>query len=173
MAKFVVVDKAPETLAKGEIVITQPDFMEQIVANQKKAPRNNLTAVNHLREVLQSISVKYDPELNAMRIKLVNYVGVPFKNNEELSTIVVRVLKNEYPQVFDKVLDHQLQNRPTNTKLIYYVGDFRGTGPFFRASIDHLDEKDIEAYMTDKPKRIVGKPAITNEEAKERGSSNS
>jgi len=172
MAKFVVVDQAPETLEKGELVIKRPDFMEQIVANQKKAPRNNLTAVNHLREIIQSVSTKYDSELNAMRVKLVNYVGVPFKNNEELSAILVKIFKNEYPQVFDKVLDYQLQNRPANVKLIYYVGDFKGTTPFFKAGIDNIDEKDVEHYMTGKPKKTVGKPAITNEEAKERGTSN-
>jgi hypothetical protein len=171
MTKFVVVDKAPETLEKGEVVINQPNFMEQIVANQKKAPRNGLTAVNHIREVLQSISIKYDPELNAMRIKLPNYVGLPFKGNEEFSAIMVRILKTEYPQIFEKVLDHELKNRPLGTKLIYYVGNFKGTTPFFKAGIDNIDESDVESYMTGKPKKTVGKPAITNEEAKERGQS--
>jgi hypothetical protein len=169
MTKFVVVDKAPETLEKGEVVINEPNFMEQILANQKKAPRNGLIAVNHVREVLQSIGVKYDPELNAMRIRLAGYVGVPFKNHNELSAIIVRILKAEYPAVFEKVLDYELKNRPLGTKLIYYVGNFKGTTAFFKAGIDNIDESDVESYMTGKAKKTVGKPAVTNEEAKERG----
>jgi hypothetical protein len=168
MAKFVVVNEAPTTLDKGELVVAQPDFIEQIVANQKKAPRNHLTALNHLREILQSISTKYDPELNAMRIRLVNYVGVPYSDNNGLSTLVVQLLKNEYPSIFEKALEHQLKNRPLNTKLVYYVGDSKDTGPFFRAGIDSLDKKDIESYMTGKLKKVVGKPAVTDEEAKNR-----
>jgi hypothetical protein len=169
MSKFVVVEEAPKTLEKGEIVVNQPNFMEQIVANQKKAPRSGLTAVNHLREILQTIGLKYDPELNAMRIKLVNYVGLPFSDNTTLSHIVLKILRSEYPKVFDKALEYELQHRPTNTRLIYYVGNFNDTAAFYRSGIDHIELKDVESYMTGKPKKIVGKPAITDEEAKARG----
>jgi hypothetical protein len=171
MTKFVVVDRAPETLEKDEVVINQPNFLEQIEANKKKQPRNGLIAVNHVREILQSISTKYDQDLNAMRIPLVGYVGVPFKNNEELSAIVVKILKSHYPPIFEKVLDYELKNRPLGTKLIYYVGNFKGTTAFFKHGIDNIDQSDVESYMTGKPKKTVGKPAITNEEAKERGHS--
>jgi hypothetical protein len=168
MAKFVVVSKAPETLEKGEVVINQPNFLEQVEANKQKAPRNGLTAVNHLREILQSVGTKYDPELNAMRIKLVNYIGRPFKNSQELSVIVTEILKDQYPRAFQKVLEYDLSHRPSHTKLVYYVGDSTNCEPFFKAGLDSIDEKDVESYMTGKPKRTVGRPAITSEEAKER-----
>jgi hypothetical protein len=162
MAKFVVVNKAPKTLEKGEVVIAQPDFMEQIVANAKKAPRNHQTAVNHLREILQSISVKYDQELNPMRIKLVNYIGLSYASNEELSAILVKILRNEYPTIFQKVLEHQLTSRPSHTKLVYYVGNSVDAYPFFKAGIDSIDAKDVEAYMNDgKPKKVGKLPAPT------------
>ena len=163
MAKFIVVSKAPETLEKGEIVINQPDFMEEVVANQKKAPRNHQTAVNDLREVLQSIGVKYDPELNAMRIKLVNYTGLPYKSNEELSAIVTKILRNEYPTVFSKVLDYKLAHRPTSTKLVYYVGSSEDCAPFFKAGLDSMDEKEITAYTNGKSKKATSKSAVGEE----------
>ena len=169
MAKFVVVKQAPETLEKGEIVIGQPDFMDQIVANIKKAPKHKRTAINHLREVLSSIAEKYDQEMNVFKIRLLNYEGITFSSNEDLSAILVRLLKNECPKVFDKVLDFQLKNRPMNTKLIYYVGDFNTTKPFYDNGLDLIDEKDVESYMTGKPKKTVGKPAITKEEAEGNG----
>lgn len=168
MAKFVVVKQAPTTLEKGEIVIGQPDFMEQILANQKKAPKHKQTAINHLREVLNSIGQVYDPEMNVFKIRLLNYEGLAFKDNNDLSVIISRVLKNEYPRVFDKYIEHQLKNRPMNTKLIYYVGDFTTTKPFYDAGLDLIEEKDVESYMTGRPKKVVGKPAVTNEEVKNR-----
>jgi hypothetical protein len=169
MAKFVVVKQAPATLEKGEIVINQPDFMEQILANQKKAPKHKQTAINHLREVLSSIAEKYDQDMNVFKIRLLNYEGLPFDSHTDMSAIISRILRNEYPTVFNKYLAHELKNRPLNTKLIYYVGDFSTTTPFYEAGLDLLDEKDIESYMTGKPKKVVGKPAITNEEASGNG----
>ena len=169
MAKFVVVKQAPETLEKGEIVIAQPDFLDQIRANAKKAPKHNQTGINHLREVVNSIGDKYDKEMNVYKIRMLNYEGLPFKTEQDLSVIVNRILKNEYPVIFDKYLEHEIINRPLNTKLVYYVGDFTTTGPFYKAGLDLIEEKDVESYMTGKPKKTVGKPALTKEEAESRG----
>lgn len=164
MAKFVVVKEAPtKELEKGEIVIGQPNFIEQIEANQKKAPKHGLTGINHLREVLNSIGQKYDPEMNVMRIKLLNYEGHAFKTNADISVLVNTILKNEYPKLFDKYLEYELKNRPMNTKLVYYVGDLQTTTPFYEAGLDLIDEKDVDSYLTGKPKKIVGKPAVSNE----------
>ena len=165
MAKFVVVKQAPEILERGEIVLSQPDFMEQVVANIKKAPKFKQTAINHLREVLTSIAEKYDHDMNVFKIRLLNYQGLAFNSNEDMSAIVVNILKNEYPIIFDKYLEHQLKNRPMTTKLVYYVGDLNTTKPFYDAGLDMIEEKDVESYMTGKPKKVVGKPAISNEEA--------
>lgn len=172
MAKFTIVKSAPEKLEKGEIVINPPTFLEQIQENVRKAPRNQQTAINHMREILQSIAVKYDPEMNVMKFKLVNYEGVPYANNEELALIILRILKTEYPIVLDKYLEHELKNRPINTKLVYYTGDFNSTGPFYKAGLDLLEEKDLDSFLTGKPKRVVGKPAITKEQAEAKNEEN-
>ena len=58
-----------------------------------------------------------------------------------------------------------------STKLVYYVGDLSTTKPFFDAGLDMIDEKDIESYLSGKPNKVVGKPAITNEEAAGNGNS--
>jgi hypothetical protein len=170
MSKFVVVKQAPATLDKGEIVIGQPDFSEQITENIKKAPKHGQTSLNHMREILNSIRAKYDPDMNVFKVNLTNYKGLTYKNNQELSTIFVRLLKDQNPVIFDKYLEFQLKNRPTNTKLIYYVGDFTTSGPFYKAGLDLIEEKDIESYMTGKPKKVVGKPAVSDEEAKSNNS---
>lgn len=168
MTKFVVVQKAPSKLEKGELVIAQPNFLEQIESNYRKAPKHKQTAINHMREVLNAIAEKYDHSLNSLKIPLFKYEGLAYQDNEDLNAIFTKILKTEHPSIFDKILEYKISNRPFNTKLIYYVGDFNSTGPFFKAGVDHLEEKDIEHYMTGKPKKTVGKPAVTKEEAESR-----
>lgn len=165
MAKFVVVNETPSKLEKGTIVIEQPTFLEQIEANARKAPKNNQTAVNHLREVLSSIAEKYDQDMNVFKVNLTNYIGLPFNSNADLSSILTKILKDQYPAIFAKYLDATIKARPMNTKLIYYVGDLNSATPFYQAGLDLIDQKDVEDYLSGKPKRVVGKPAITNEEA--------
>jgi hypothetical protein len=169
MAKFLVVKQTPENPGKGELVLKQSDFMEQIAANSAKAPKNKRTAVNHLREILQSISVKYDSSLNPMRVRLVNYTGLPFKDDTELSAIVTKILRNEHPTIFQRVLEYELAHRPTHTKLVYYVGDSVDCAPFFKAGLDSIDEKDVESYLTGKSKKALGRSTVTDEEVRERG----
>ena len=164
MAKFVVVNSAPEKLEKGEVVITQPTFLEQIRENSRKAPKNKQTGINHLREIVQAVSLKYDQELNVFKIPMHKYEGVPFANETDLSNIVVNMLKTEYPTVFDKYIEHELKNRPINTKLVYFVGNFTETSAFYKMGLDLIELKDVESYMTGKPKKVVGKPAVTKEE---------
>ena len=168
MAKFVVVKNAPEKLEKGEIVITPPTFLAQIQENARKAPRKQLTAINHLREILNSIATKYDTEMNVMKFRLVNYEGLPYANNEDLSVVILRILKEQYPQVLEKYLEKEIQSRPLGTQLVYYTGSFNTTGPFYKSGLDHLEEKDLESFVTGKPKKVVGKPAITKEQAQAR-----
>lgn len=165
MSKFVVVKKIPETLNKGEIVITEPNFMEQIEQNARKAPRSNLTGINHLREILNSIGVKYDENMDVMRFRMVNYESLPYTDANELHAIILRILRTEYPAVLDKYLDFQIRARPMGTKLVYYTGDFTSSSAFYKNGLDLLEEKDLESFLSGKPKKVVGKPAITKEEA--------
>jgi hypothetical protein len=165
MSKFVIVKTVPTTLRKGEAVLESPSFLEQIRASAHKAAKKNQTGLNHLRDILNGIQQKYETDLNIFKVPLSQYEGLPFNNETELSRIVIRLLKKERPIVFEKVLEYNIKNRPYGAKLLYYVGDFGDTGPFFRNGIDQIEEKDVDEYLGLKPKKIVGKPAITKEES--------
>lgn len=165
MSKYTSVKTAPATLRKGEIVLQEPDFLEQIRANAHKAAKKNITGVNHLRDILNAIRQKYDVELNIFKVPFSQYEGLPFKDENDLSKIVIRLLKKEYPSIFGKVLEYNIQNRPHGAKLIYYVGDFGDTGSFARNGIDFIEEKDVDEYLGVKLKKVVGKPAVTKEES--------
>lgn len=170
MSKFVIVKKAPESLGKGLMVMTEPDFMEQIEANAFRASKKGQTAVHHMRDILNAIQQKYETDLNIFKVPLSQYEGIPFSNSQELSKIVVGMLKRERPAIFEKVLEYNIRNRPYGTKLIYYVGDLQDTGPFFRNGIGMLEDKEVEEYLGLKPKKIVGKPAVTKEQSEESAS---
>lgn len=165
MSKFVSVKTAPMTLRKGEVVIESPDFLEEIRACAHKAAKKNLTGVNHLRDILNAIRQKYDPNLDIFKVPFSQYEGLPFKDEDDMSKIIVRLVKKECPGVFEKVLEYNVRNRQPGSKLIYYVGDWCDTGAFTRNGVDSIEEKDVDEYLGLKPKKIVGKPAVTKEES--------
>lgn len=166
MSKFVSVTQPPSQLGKGEIVIAPPDFLEQINQTTRRggAPRN-LTGINQLREILAAIQEKYQIDLNMYKIPVSQYEGISYETPEDLSSIVVNMLQRERPAVFEQVLEYNIKNRPYGTKLVYYVGRHNDTGPFFKHGLDMIEEKDVDEYLGRKPKKTVGKPAITKEEA--------
>jgi len=170
MAKFVSVKTAPTTLRKDEVVLQSPDFLEQIRAASHRKSQRNLTALNHMRDILTLIQQKFETDLQILKIPLSQYEGLEFKDEKELSRIIIRLLKNERPLAFEKFLEYNIRNRPYGVKLIYYVGDWGDTGAFTRNGIDSIEEKDIDEYLGVKPKKIVGKPAVTKEQSEESAS---
>lgn len=170
MSKFVVVKKAPVNLSKVEHVLKGPDFLPEIQANAHKASKKKQTSLNHMRDILVAIDRKYQSDLNVFKVPLSQYEGLAFETEDDLNTIVTNLLKREHPAVFDKILEYNIKNRPYGTKLLYYVGDLGDTGPFFRHGVDMIEEKEIEDYLGNKPKKVVGKPALTKEEAEEKAS---
>lgn len=165
--KYAVVDKAPVELKEGEIVLKPADFMEQILENKQKARRGNLTASNHLRYIAGSIGYKYDPKLEQVTIKPHLFIGRKFMDDKELSGIIVEMMKLQYPTIFQSVLDYEIKNRPAGTKLIYFEGTIGTTDiPFQLNGIDKITEDELAAHNgTAKPKKIVGKPAVTKAQA--------
>lgn len=163
MAKFIVVKEAPEQLEKGDYLIGAPSFLEQIALHRAKKPRNGLTGPHYLRMIVDSIGQAYDPEnMTAYSIKAHNYEGLPFSTDEDVNAILVKALLVDYPAVFPKYLDSKIRNRPKGTERIFYVNsDIKGQYELFYKN--GLDEERIEPVK--KSNRVVGKPAITKEEA--------
>lgn len=171
MSKFIIVNKTPAQLNKGEIVIAPPSFIEQIIALARRGGAvRNQTALNQIREILLAIENRYQIDLNVYKIPLSNYEGLAYESDEQLSSIITQLLNKERPEAFEKILEYNIKNRPYGTKLIYYVGRLQDTGPFFKSGIDMLEEKDLDEYLGKKPKKIVGKPAVTKAEAEESAS---
>lgn len=165
MSKFVVVKEAPKELKKGEYLIDKPSFVEQIALHSAKKPRNGLTGSHYIRMVTDSIAQAYDPEnMTAYSVKAHLYEGRKFETDEDMNTIIVEALTNDYPAVFAKYLENKIRNRPAKTELVIYVNsDIKGQYELFYQN--GLSEQTEEAPQKPKSDKVVGKPAVTKEQA--------
>lgn len=165
MSKFKVVKEAPETLNKGEYLIDTPSFLEQINLHRSKVPRNGLTGSHYIRMVVDSIAQAYDPEnMTAYSVKAHLYEGRKFSSPEEMNNIVLEMLRNDCPGVFAKYLDKKIKTRPSGISLIIYV-DSNIKGQYEVFYQNGLSEDRAETPKKEKSDKVVGKPAITKEQA--------
>lgn len=161
MSKFKIVQDAPESVQKDEYVIDRPSFIEEIQAHASKQPKNGLTGAYHLRNITDSIAQNYDPEnMTAFSVKVHLFEGRPYSSDKELNKIVVEMLDMCCPGVFAKYLEKKIKTRPKGTKLVYYVD-------FGVENAEELFYKNGFTEQEQEPKKTVGKPAITNAQAKE------
>lgn len=169
MAKFVTVNEAPVELRKDEYVIEMPNFLDEIrLASARNTNKKGQTSASFMRSIASMIAISYDREFDPLRhLKAHDFDGVGYNNEQELSQIVVNMLKRDYPQIFDRYLETKIKNRPFGTKLIYFVGAHSAASVFYANGIDGIDEKDVDTYLGLKPKRTVGKPAVTKDQTDE------
>lgn len=170
MAKYVLVNKAPKSVEKDCIVIDKPNFINEIEQCARKKPKSMTMSINYLREIVSTIGLKYGPEdFNPLSsVNVSPYRGIPCKTDEETQGIVVKAFKKSYPDIFAMYIDYQIRHRPKGTKLIYFLGDFAIASTFQAHGIDSLPEKEVDLFLgkkTKKAQKVVGKPAITKEDA--------
>jgi hypothetical protein len=145
MSKFKIVNEAPEELKKGEYIISEPSFIDEInTAKNKPRPigGRQLTTLNHLRSIGGVIGELYDPEeFNSYgSIPFTHFVGREFKDTAELSkSVIVPMFRKHYPQIFFKYIDKQIKARPQGTELIYFVGEEANAEAFFTNGIDKVE----------------------------------
>ena len=167
MSKFVRVHSAPEELEKGCIVIGAPSFIEEIKACSKKKPKNGVMTHHYIREILGTIGLKYADntfdvltQVNVSRLR-----GVPFETVSDVDVILNGVIKKQCPRLYEDYMNFYIKKRPFGTRLIYFLGSPMQTATFTENGIDELKLKDVDVYLGKRQKKVVGKPAITNEEA--------
>ena len=167
MTKYVKVNKAPETLEKDCYVIQAPNFFDEIELCSKKKPKTNLMTPHYLREILGTIGLKYaDESFSALtQINVSRCRGIPFEGPEGVHDIVMGVINKQAPNLVDAYVEHHLAKRPAGTKVVYFLGSHTQSGAFTRHGIDEIKQKEIDVYLGKKAKKVVGKPAITDEEA--------
>lgn len=151
MTKFVHVtnhELIPSKLEKGEIVINSPSFLEEVRAMIAHKPSTNITTTHFLRAIATEVGRKYDPKFNSYTHITVNdYTGIEFNNDFDLAIVVRRMILSKYPQMVDRYLEKKIKERPLNTKLIWFFGDWQETRAFCREGIDNIELHEVDQYM--------------------------
>ncbi len=150
MSKFILTDEAPKELGEGEIVITMPDFVDEIKDAEKFASKlggRRVTTLYHLKSIATNIGIKYDPEgFNPVSdIPYSLYEGLAYESYEELSGKILKMFTKHYPAIVDKYLDNKIKGRPKNTKTIYFVGDESKVQVFLNNGLDRDDSQPAKA----------------------------
>jgi hypothetical protein len=167
MSKFLVAKNPPQNLDKNEYVIDKPDFYKEIHATQSKKPRSNQLTVNYLRELIAAVGQRYLGEsFDALRtVNISKYVGTPCNSEEEVHNVLVKAFETQCPQLLFAYVEHCFKQRPSGTNFIFYSGNPRFATKLTELGYEKIDEKEFEHLKSGKPKKIVGKPAITAEQA--------
>lgn len=169
MTKYVKVKKAPEELEKGEVVISGPNFCEEISKVWRRAPKNHYTTSNFMRDCAAVVGEKYMREKfdALMTVNTSRFRGLPFETVEDVNEIVKEMLARSTPEIFDNYVDFHIKQRPVGTKLIYFLGDHSQTTSFVLNGIDEIKEKEVDVYMGRKLQRKIGIPAVKNSDKSE------
>jgi hypothetical protein len=163
--QFVRVKEAPAELRKDEYLINAPTFLDEVRACFNKRPRNEVMSINYLRELVAAVGAKYLPEtFNAMTdVNVSQFKGTPCTSEVEANEILLKLFKREYPAALDAFVEYHIKKRPNGTKTILYLGTGDQSSVFLKLGFQEVLLKDL--YKEEKPKKTVGKPAITKEEA--------
>jgi hypothetical protein len=162
-----VTDKQPDSLDKGCIVINAPTFLDEIRKSVRKKPRSNTLTTNYLREIVAAVADRYaDESFNALTsVNVSPFKGAPCGDDDtKTQEAIFKIFTASYPQMFDKYVAFHIKHRPIGTKLIYFLGDFKQSAEFFVHGIDQIKEEDVPAYLGHKKKKVVGKPAVTDDQ---------
>ena len=128
--KFKVVDEVPE-LQKGEHLIQYPNFVQEIRDSRLKVSNEDkvkLTQNNMLRNAFVLIGMRYDKPagnqdpFNAFAIPLGRYEGIPYKTEQDVSDLLVKILLQHAPKLIDDAIVTQINERPADTELVYFYG---------------------------------------------------
>jgi len=167
MSNFLITKTPPKDLQEHEFVIGEPNFYTEIHQCKAKKPRTSQLTVNYIREVIAAICAKYmGPEFDVMRaINVSRLVGIPCNTEKEVHDALVQTFEKQCPQIILQYVQHCFKQRPSRTNLIYYAGNPLFCTKLVESGWVQLSQKEFDASKSDKPKKIIGKPAITDENA--------
>lgn len=163
--QYVRVKAAPTELRKDEFAIHAPTFLSEVQFCDKKRPRNGVASLNYLRELVARVGAVYMPETfdPLTSVNISNFKGTPCTSDEEANATLLKLFTQQFPKMLDAYVEHHLKQRPNGTRTIYYLGGGAQASIFMKLGLEEVLAKDL--YKDEKPKKIVGKPAVTNEEA--------
>ena len=167
MSKFVIVKEAPAELKEGEYLIDSPSFVDQVAHHKAKKPRNGLTERMYLDAIMNSIGEAYDSgntDPHSNRVKYHNYTGILTETDKDVSEVLLRAIRSDCQHLLPKYVETKVRTRPAGTNLVIYVdSDIKGVYEIFHKY--GLSEQEKETTQKPKSDKVVGKPAVTKQQA--------
>lgn len=167
MSKFLIAKNPPDNLQENEFVIGSPDFYEQINQCRAKKPKSSQITANYLREVIAAIGHKYigvDFD-TLLTINVSRFVGMPCNSDKDVHNVLIQAFEKQFPEMLLSYVQHCFKQRPAGTNFIYFTGNPRFCTKLVEFGWEQISEKEFKHLRSGKPKKIVGKPAITAESA--------
>lgn len=167
MSKFLIAKNPPIDLQEHEFVIGGPDFYSEIHQCKAKKPKSSQITINYIREVIAAVCQKYlGDDFDVMRsINVSKLVGVPCNTEKEVHDVLVKTFEKQCPKLLLEHVQHCFKQRPSGTNFIYYTGNPLYCTKLLESGWSQVSQKEFDAYKSGKPKKIVGKPAITDQNA--------
>lgn len=155
--RYVLVEKKPEELKKGEYYIAPVTFIEEVKGAERLLGANKITGVNYIRAVVNSIGANYDQNLNGFKVVPYNYIDRKVTSAEEANKMFIELLQKQKPEIFASYIETQIKKAPFGTELIYFNGTHLETAPFTKNGIYEIKDNEISEYLDKKSHKTLNK----------------
>jgi hypothetical protein len=165
MNTFTHVDMFDGIKSEHDLVISEPDFLEEIKYCERFRGSFSSTTVNYLRSIASEFGKKYDKAFNPYRnIVPSDFQGIPFKTSEDVSKIVRQMFLASYPQIFKSYLESQIRDRSFNCEHVIVVGFSSNLVDSVMSSFDfQREEFKVTNESTDTDESILNEMLHVND----------
>lgn len=158
---FVVVDKAPESITKYEMVLERPSFMDEIAACEKRRGGTHNIGANYLRAIAEEIGRRYDKTFNPYRhVVPTDYAGVSCPTLKDVSVLVHKMFESRYPKIYESYYEYKVRARPFDIRVVYLVDEAGFGAALKRAGLKEIQQSEIEAHVGVSKKPAEKAPAV-------------
>ena len=161
--KYCRVNKAPEECRTDELVISLPDFKEEITKAHRAKGQQPFFTVNYLRAIFLEIGASFDLEFNAYSdFNASKYKGRSI--SDDISVDIFDIVTKERPDLISKALEKAITARSTDVKIIYFVApDLTYADVFPKHGIDSIKESEITGFLGVKKTKKTNKKDTKDE----------
>jgi hypothetical protein len=148
---YIIVSSAPEKLSSNEMVIHKPNFLDEVKLTRGRRGVNRITSITSIRDILSLLAEKYDQTLNVYHLILQKYDNLPYSTDEDFSSILLRIIKDNDLKLIDKAVEQKIKTRKSTIDTIYYVSDtVDGTSALISLGFHMKDSKNSKKISSNK-----------------------
>lgn len=157
---FVITKTPPSDISNKEMVLTKPDFLDEVKACVKRKGSSAAVGPNYLRAIAEEIGRRYDRSFNAYRnVVPTDFMGRVCTSDEAVAAIVHEMFAATYPVIYQKFYETKLRERSFHVRVIYFAGDEQDAVVFPKLGISQISEDELAAHLGVTPTPLKVKTA--------------